>query len=537
VSGARGAAAERLSRQQQDRAGTEPTETREQTMSNDPDAPSGPDLRDGVRSDDLPEGGMVAGHVDENSVILARHDGTVYGLDATCTHWGGPLGEGLTADGTVRCPWHHACFNVRTGTVLGGPALDPLSRWKVEERDGTVRVTGRLEPAPTPRPRPRPDVAVPETIVIVGAGAVGTVAAQELRDSGFDRRLIVIDPDPDASVDRPNLSKDFLAGNAPAEWIPLRPTDWWEERDIDRRRSAVRRIDPTDRNVALESGQTVQYEALILATGAEPVRLDVPGSGPDLLTLRTLGDARRIIEAAEHAKEVAVLGASFIALEVAASLRQRDVAVHVVAPEARPLERVMGPQLGDFVRALHEEHGVQFLLERTATRRTPAGLELSDGTNVAADFVVMGVGVRPRTGLAEAAGLDVEDGVLVDERLETSAPGVFAAGDIARYPERRSNRTARIEHWVVAQRQARTAARNVLGFDEAYADAPFFWSQHFDVPIAYVGYAPEWDGIDVDGSLDDRDAAVRFRKDGKTLALATVGRDVESLKFEAELEG
>lgn len=505
-------------------------------MSKDPDAPSGPDLRDGIPSDELPEGGMVAGHVDDAAVILVRHDGVVYGLDATCTHWGGPLAEGLVADGTVRCPWHHACFNVPTGTVLGGPAMDPLTRWQVVERNGSVSVAGKLETT-TEGPRLRPDAAVPETIVIVGAGGAGTVAAQELRDGGYDRQLIVVDPDPDASVDRPNLSKDFLAGSAPAEWIPLRPASWWDERDIDRRLSAVRRIDPASKSLALENGDAVQYGALILAMGAEPVRLDIPGEGPDLLTLRTLADARRIIEAAERAEEVVVLGASFIALEVAASLRRRDVDVHVVAPEARPLERIMGPQVGDFVRALHEEHGVRFHLERTADRRTPDGIELSDGTTLAADFVVMGVGVRPRTGLAEAAGLDVDDGVLVDGRMETSAPGVFAAGDIARYPDPRSGQPARIEHWVVAQRQARTAARNTLGFDEAFTDAPFFWSQHYDVPIAYVGHAPEWDTTDVDGSLDAQDAAVRYRKDGKTLALATVGRDVQSLEFEAELEG
>ncbi|MGD8727444.1 MAG: FAD-dependent oxidoreductase [Gemmatimonadales bacterium] len=505
-------------------------------MSNDPNTPSGPDLRAGIPSGDLPEGGAVVGHVDDAAVILVRHDGTVYGLDATCTHWGGPLGEGLVADGTVRCPWHHACFDVPTGTVLGGPALDALTRWKVVERDDTIRVEGKLETT-TARRQLRSDSAVPETIVIVGAGGAGTVAAQELRDRGYDRQLIVVDPDPDASVDRPNLSKDFLAGSAPAEWIPLRPSSWWDERDIDRRVTAVRRIDPAERDIDLENGEALRYGALILATGAEPVRLDIPGEGPDLFTLRTLADARRIIQAADQATRVVVLGAGFIALEVAASLRRRDVEVHVVAPDARPLERIMGPQLGDFVRALHEEHDVRFHLERTAKRRTPDGLELSDGTTVGADFVVMGVGVTPRTGLAQEAGLKVDDGVLVDERLEASSPCVYAVGDIARYPDPRSEQTARIEHWVVAQRQARTAARNALGFDEAFSDAPFFWSQHYDLPIAYVGFAPEWDTIDVDGSLDAQDAAVRYRKDGKTLALATVGRDAESLEFEAELEG
>jgi NADPH-dependent 2,4-dienoyl-CoA reductase/sulfur reductase-like enzyme len=439
------------------------------------------------------------------------------------------------ADGCVRCPWHHARFDVRTGAVRSGPALEGLARWKAEERDGVIRVTGRLEGGTGDAPH-RPDAAAPEHIVIVGAGAAGTVAAAELRRCGYGGSLVMVDPDPDASVDRPNLSKDYLAGNAPEEWIPLRSEAWWKERHVDRRRSAARRLDAGTRSLTLADGQTVRYDALILATGAEPVRLNLPGEGPPQHTLRTLADARRIIAAAEAGRRVVVLGASFIGLEVAAALRQRDLEVRVVAPEARPLERVLGPEVGDFVRRLHEEHGVAFHLGQTARGLVADGLELKDGTVVPADFVVMGVGVRPRVELAEQAGLTVDRGVLVNERLETSAPGVYAVGDIARYPDPRTGDMVRIEHWVVAQRQARTAARNALGFTEAYADAPFFWSQHYDVPIAYVGHATDWDAIEVDGSLAHRDAAIRYRKDGRVLALATIGRDDASLRFEADLE-
>jgi NADPH-dependent 2,4-dienoyl-CoA reductase/sulfur reductase-like enzyme/nitrite reductase/ring-hydroxylating ferredoxin subunit len=504
-------------------------------MSGDVDTPRGPDLRSGVPSSDLPEGGMVLGRVGDEAVLLVRYGGAAYGLGATCSHWGGPLAEGLLADGCVRCPWHHARFDVRTGAVLGGPALDGLSQWKAEERDGIVRITGPLAEDTAGAPI-RPDAAGPETIVIVGAGGAGTVAATELRRAGYGRRLIMIDPDRDASVDRPNLSKAFLAGSAPAEWIPLRPEAWWADQHIDRRISAARRLDPAARELMLANGDVVQYDALILATGAEPVRLSLPGDGPPVHTLRRLDDARAIIAAAERSGRVAVLGASFIGLEVAASLRARDLEVHVVAPEARPLERVLGSELGDLVRTLHEEHGVRFHLERTAERLVPDGLELSDGSTVPADFVVMGVGVRPRVDLAQQAGLAVNDGVLVNDRLETSAPHVFAVGDIARYPDPRTGATARTEHWVVAQRQARTAAGNALGLAQSYVDAPFFWSEHYGTPIAYVGHAPEWDTVEIDGSLADHDAAIRFRKDGALLALATIGRDGESLAFEAELE-
>lgn len=504
-------------------------------MSADAERPQGPDLQRGIPSGDVQEGRATLGHVSGEAVMLVRHDGAVYAVSATCTHWGGPLDRGLVVDGSARCPWHHARFNVRTGEVMGGPAMDGLDRWKAEERGGVVRVVGRLE-GETEGASYRPDVVTPDTVVIIGTGGAGTVAAGELRHCGYGRRLVAIDPDPDASVDRPNLSKAFLDGSAPDEWLPLRPETWWDDQQVERRRSAVRRLDVARRVVTLGDGEELTFDALILATGAEPVRLRLPGRGPSVCTLRTLADARRIIAAAEHAGSVAVLGASFIGLEVAAALRARDIAVHVVAPEARPLERTLGPALGDFVRGLHEAHGVTFHLGQTARGLLAEGLELSDGTTVPADVVVLGVGVRPRVGLAEQAGLTVDDGVVVNERLETSAPRVFAAGDIARYPDPRSGRSVRIEHWVVAQRQGRTAARNVLGFTERFTDAPFFWSHHYDVSIDYVGHAPSWDRLEVDGSLDDGDAAVRYHKDGKVLALATVGRSDASLAFEAALE-
>jgi NADPH-dependent 2,4-dienoyl-CoA reductase/sulfur reductase-like enzyme/nitrite reductase/ring-hydroxylating ferredoxin subunit len=504
-------------------------------MSGATNAPPGPDLRAGVPSAHVPEGGSLLGHMDDTPVLLIRQGGGVSAVAATCTHWGGPLAEGLIAHGTIRCPWHHACFDARTGALLGGPALDSLARWEVEEADGTLRVTGPFGFQATARRVP-PKAKTPDTVVIVGAGGAGTVAATELRRCGFERRVVVLDPDRDGSVDRPNLSKDYLAGKADEAWIPLRPTGWWDEQGIERRATGVTRLDATAGEVTLGNGEVVRYGALILATGAEPVRLPMSGEGPPVQTLRTLADARRIIAIAQQARRVAVLGASFIGLEVAAALRERGLEVHVVAPEARPLERILGAEVGDFVRALHEEHGVHFHLERTAAGRRPDGLALSDGSSIGADLVVLGIGVRPRVELAEQAGLKIDNGVLVNEHLETSAPGIYAAGDIARYPEPRIGHTARIEHWAVAQRQGRTAARNVLGLGERYTDPPFFWSQHYDVPINYVGYAPTWDAIEVDGSFASRDVTVRYRQ-GKTVrAMATVYRDVASLEFEAELE-
>ena len=253
-------------------------------------------------------------------------------------------------------------------------------------------------------------------------------------------------------------------------------------------------------------------------------------------TLRSLADSRRIIAAAQSGRRVAVIGASFIGLEVAAALRGRNLDLHVVAPEKRPLERVFGAELGDFVRRLHEEHGVVFHLENTVTAIECNQLRLKDDSSLEADFVVVGVGVRPRTSLAEKAGLRIDRGVRVSEYLETSAPDVFAAGDLARWPDRRSGKDVRVEHWVVAERLGQAAARNMLGARERYEDVPIFWSQHYDVPINYVGHAESWDDLTVEGDVAGRDCVVRYRRNGRLLAAASIYRDVQNLEAELALE-
>src|SRR5436190_178704 len=404
--------------------------------------PAGPDLSKGIA---LPEfaGEMLLGHVGDDEVLLVRSGSEIFAIGAHCSHYHGPLAEGLVSGEGIRCPWHHACFDLRTGEATRAPALSPVAVWKVELEDGRVFVREKRE---QPKPRVKGAIEAPGRIVIVGGGAAGF-------------------------------------------------------------------------------------------SGAEPVRLPIPGADqPHVHVLRSLADSRAIIALADGARRAVVIGASFIGLEAAASLRARNVEVHVVGLEQRPMERVLGPEMGDFVRALHEEHGVVFHLGDTVTAIDGKRAMLKSGGAIEADIVVVGVGVRPRLGLAEKAGLAIDRGVTVNAYLETSVPGIYAAGDIARWPDPHSLETIRVEHWVVAERQGQTAARNMLGLREPFHAVPFFWSQHYDVPINYVGHAEKWDEISVDGDIAGKDCLLQYKSRGRVLAVASIYRDVASLEAELAME-
>jgi NADPH-dependent 2,4-dienoyl-CoA reductase/sulfur reductase-like enzyme/nitrite reductase/ring-hydroxylating ferredoxin subunit len=505
----------------------------------EPSKPTGPDLAQGIPLDDLADGGMIGGHVGEEPVLLARRGDEFFAIGSACSHYGGPLAEGLAVGDTVRCPWHHARFSLRTGEAIGAPAFNPVSCWRVDKRDGKACVRDKIEPSARRRAvQARSASENAERVVIVGGGAAAFATAEMLRREGFAGSVTLLSSDDAAPYDRPNCSKDYLAGNAPEDWIPLKPAEFYREHAIDVALGTnVTGIDVKAQQVAVAGGRNVAFDKLVLATGAEPIRLDIPGaSEPHVHVLRSLGDARAIIANAKEARHAVVVGASFIGLEVAASLRARELEVHVVAPERRPMERILGREFGDFIRELHEEHGVVFHLEETATAIDGHKVKLKGGTTLSADLVVVGIGVRPRTGLAEQAGLAIDRGVVVNEYLETSAPGIYAAGDIARWPDPHSGEKLRIEHWVVAERQGQTVARNILGRRERFADVPFFWSQHYDLPINYVGHAEKWDKLEIEGDIKARDCVVRYRRDGKLLAVASIYRDVDSLKEELAME-
>jgi nitrite reductase/ring-hydroxylating ferredoxin subunit/thioredoxin reductase len=363
----------------------------------------GPDFDRGVPASAALEGAPLLGHSRGEPVIVVRRRGELFAVGALCTHYSGPLAEGLVDGDTVRCPWHHASFSLRTGEALRAPALSPVSCWQVEQRDGNIYVGNRVDPALSPRAETITAASVPKSIVIVGGGAAGNAAAEMLRREHYEGTITLLSADDSLPCDRPNLSKNYLSGSAPEEWIPLRSTDFYEKQRIDVRLNArAVAIDATQRRVHLEDGSHHDFDALLLATGAEPVRLDVPGRElRHVHYLRTWADSRALVAAATGARSAVVVGASFIGLEVAASLRARNIEVHVVGRETVLMERVLGAETGAFLRRLHEDHGVTFHLGATVGSIDERAVTLATGESLPADMVVVGIGVRPAIALAE----------------------------------------------------------------------------------------------------------------------------------------
>lgn len=488
------------------------------------------DLKSGIAIDDIADAGMLGGEIDGEAVVLVRRGSEVFALGGSCNHYHASLADGIVAGDTIRCPLHHACYDLRTGAATA-PALAPIPVWNVEQRDGRVFVTTKREVPPS-----APAQTTVKSVGIVGAGPAGNFAAEMLRSEGFAGTIAMIGAEETVPIDRPNLSKEYLAGSAPEEWMPLRDAAYYRDQNIELmtgRRAML--LDAKTKTLTLDDGSKRNFDAILLATGSEPVRLSPPGA-TRVHTLRTLRDSRAIIAEAVKGKRAVVLGASFIGLEVAASLRAREVEVTVVAPDAIPLGKTMGTEVGAFIRRLHEEHGVRFRLGTTVATFEGDRVILATGEPLPADFVVAGVGVRPNTQLAEAAGLTVDHGIVVDEFLRTSASGIFAAGDVAHYPDRFSGKSVRVEHWVAAGRQGQTAALNILGRPTPHTAPPFFWSAHYDVTINYVGNAAGFDNVDVHGSLDDRRALVAYRAGTRIAAVAAIGLDRESLLIEKAME-
>jgi NADPH-dependent 2,4-dienoyl-CoA reductase/sulfur reductase-like enzyme/nitrite reductase/ring-hydroxylating ferredoxin subunit len=496
---------------------------------------TGPDFLAGVSLNDIPEGGTITGRVGDEPVLLSRFDGDFFAVSGACTHYGAHLADGVVAGASVRCPLHHACFDLRTGESRRAPALDPLDCWQVDVDSEKAYVSYKLKRQPDSGPDLERDV---RRVVIIGGGAAGLACANELRKLGYSGNITILSADADPPCDRPNLSKDYLAGSAPEEWLPLRTDDWYSENRIDLRLSSeVTRIDAGKRTVHCVSGEDFPFDRLLIATGSEPHRLQAPGFDSDkVFTLRSIADARAIAAQAKPGARAVIIGASFIAMEVASALRAREVEVDVVSVEHVPFDRVFGIALGEYIRKVHERNGVRFHLGAVASGFDGHAITTANGEQIPADFVVVGIGVQPRTTLAKSAGMEVDKGIIVDASMQTSVPGVYAAGDIASYPDPISGNRMRIEHWVVAERQGEVAAAGMLGQDRSFTSAPFFWSEQFGTAIRYVGHASNWDHILVDGNMDSGSFTIRYFTAGVHCASASVGRDRDNLEDELQLE-
>lgn len=483
---------------------------------------------------DLRDGEMKEISVDERKILLARVGVNFHAVSATCPHYGGPLAEGVLCGPRVVCPWHHAAFNIVNGDLEDPPALDSLVRYdlRIEGDRILLSLPEDAEDRRTPAMMKRDSAADLRQFVIIGAGAAGYAAAQTLREEGFRGNVVMITREDRAPYDRPNLSKDYLQGHAEPEWMPLRGKDFFKEHDIDLVfKKEVTRVDARTKTITFESGETMDYDALLVATGGAPVRLNIPGSDlKNVCVLRSFHDADSIIETATRSRRAVVVGASFIGMEAAYSLRERGLEVTVIAPSQEPFEATLGAEVGALFRRLHESHGIRFKLGNIVYRfegnHNVEAVTLDNGDEIETDMVVVGVGVRPATQFLDGVELDQAGAVVVDLRLR-AADGLYAAGDIASFPDPRVGEHVRIEHWRTAQQQGRTAARNMLGRNVTFDAVPFFWTRQFDVALLYVGHVTSWDEIIYRGDVAAHDFLAFFVKDSRVLAVAGMNRDQE----------
>ena len=492
---------------------------------------------------DLRDDEMMTVLVGGKKVLLARVDGAFYATAARCPHWGGPLPEGTLRGPRLLCPWHKATFDVRSGDLLEPPALDGIAAFRVRVDSGDVYVDRSEEPR---RGRTMPMYACdpeqdPRIVAIIGAGAAAAAAAEALRQLFFIGRIVMIGPEEHWPYDRPNLSKDFLAGELEAKWLPLRSPEFYEEHTIERLVARVTDLDVATRTLTLDDGTAMTPDAVLIASGGRPRRLSVPGADlPGVFTLRSQEDAEALVAAASKGGRAVVVGASFIGMEAAASLVQRGLQVTVVGPQSTPFERILGDGVGGVVKAHHVAHGTRFALGHGVSRIVGDGavqaVELDDGTKLDADLVVVGIGVEPVTEFVRGAELDPGGGLPVDERLRV-APGVWAAGDVARYREPHTGSDARIEHWRLAEQHGRAAAADIAGRGEPFAGVPFFWTQHFDLELGYAGAGQGWEKVDIVGDPAARDFTAFYARDGRVVAACGTQRDEIGAFVELMREG
>jgi NADPH-dependent 2,4-dienoyl-CoA reductase/sulfur reductase-like enzyme/nitrite reductase/ring-hydroxylating ferredoxin subunit len=485
-----------------------------------------------AKVNDLQDGDLKEVEVGDLKILLTRLDGAFHAIGGECSHYGGPLAEGVLSGVHVTCPWHQARFHVKTGELADPPALDSMVRFEIKVQGDKVILVlpevaaGTVSPAMVKRN----DQADSRVFVILGGGAAGNAAAQKLRQVGYQGRIVLISQESRLPYDRPNLSKGYLSGDAEADSLPLRSQTFYQEADIETLLGQrVSQVNPSDKTIIFRNGDSMTYDTLLLATGGKPRELDVPGAGlGNIFTLRSAHDCDQIIKAAAHAEHAVVVGSSFIGMETAAALKKRGLSITVVARGTVPFQRTLGPEIGAMLQEIQEENGVSFTLGRKVARFEGKAqvkeVVLDNGERLPADLVLVGVGVHPATDYLHGVEINPDGSVTVDKYLSVTE-GLYAAGDIARYPDWRTGELIRIEHWQLAELHGFTAALNMSGQQVEFKGVPFFWTEQFGSYLFYVGHVADWDEIIWHGKAKDRKFVAFYVKNGQVLAAAGCEHD------------
>jgi NADPH-dependent 2,4-dienoyl-CoA reductase/sulfur reductase-like enzyme/nitrite reductase/ring-hydroxylating ferredoxin subunit len=485
-----------------------------------------------MKKDELKNGRMKTVKIDQNEILITRVNNEFHAFAAHCTHYGATLSEGVLSGDRIVCPWHHACFNARSGDLLEPPALDALPRYEVEI-DGAevvVKFPEKTETARIPDMTGRQEDKDKRIFLILGAGAAGNAAAQSLRENGFAGRIVMITRENRLPYDRPNLSKDYLQGEADPAWMPLRSEEFYKTYGIELLQDRVfERVNIPTGSVTFSDGDTLIYDKLLIASGGIPRKLPAEGAElKNIFTLRSFDDSDAIIQALEGAKETVIIGSSFIGMETASSLIHRGLKVTVISRDQVPFENVFGPDIGKLFKDSHEKNGVSFKLnsevKEFAGKDTVKEVILKNGERLKSDLVIVGIGVKPATDFVQGLKINSDGGIAVDQNLK-AAENVFAAGDIASFPFWLSGKNVRIEHWRTSEQLGRIAGMNMAGKEIPYKGVPFFWTNQAGFNFRYVGHAPVWDEIIIKGNVSAKDFLAYFVYENIVIAVGGTGRD------------